>query len=136
VDLIVDANILFAALIRNNKTSDLLFREELHLFTPEYIFSEVSKYNSLILKRTNRTKQDLKKFWNILEKQIQAFPLSEMKARIKEATKISPDPKDIQYFALALHLNASIWSNDKALKTQSKVKIFSTEDLLRHFDLL
>ena len=46
-----------------------------------------------------------------------------------EAEKISPGLKDTQYLALALKLNCAIWSNDKKLKKQDKVKIFSTEDL-------
>ena len=35
------------------------------------------------------------------------------------------------YFALALKLNCGIWSNDKKLKNQDKVKVYSTEDLLK-----
>ena len=35
------------------------------------------------------------------------------------------------YFALELKLNWGIWSNDKKLKEQNKVKVYSTEDLLK-----
>ncbi|MGC9200887.1 MAG: PIN domain-containing protein [Candidatus Aenigmatarchaeota archaeon] len=43
---------------------------------------------------------------------------------------MSPDVNDIQYFSLALKMNVPIWSNDKKLKQQSKVKVFSTKDLI------
>ncbi|MEK6928390.1 MAG: hypothetical protein AABW65_00335 [Nanoarchaeota archaeon] len=33
-------------------------------------------------------------------------------------------------FALALKLDCAIWSNDKKLNEQDKVKIYSTEDLI------
>lgn len=135
MDLIVDANILFAALIKDGKTSDLLFREELHLFTPEFILTEFTKYKKLLLKKTHRTKEDFQKLLELLERQINVFPFSEIKPYIKKASKLSPDPKDVPYFALALLLNASIWSNDKALKQQSSIKIFSTDDLIKHFKL-
>lgn len=135
MDLIVDANILFAALIKESKTSNLLFREELHLFTPEFIFTEFAKYEKLLLKKTHRTKEDFKKLLELFERQINVFPLSEIKHYIKQASMISPDPKDVQYFALALLLNASIWSNDKPLKQQSIIKIFSTSGLIEHFKL-
>ena len=46
-----------------------------------------------------------------------------------EAKKLSPDPKDTEYLALALKLNCAFWSNDKKLKTQNKIKVYSTEDL-------
>ncbi|PIN85274.1 MAG: hypothetical protein COV47_03030 [Candidatus Diapherotrites archaeon CG11_big_fil_rev_8_21_14_0_20_37_9] len=42
--------------------------------------------------------------------------------------KISPDPKDVPYFALALKLRCPIWTNDKLLKKQKKVKIISTSE--------
>jgi len=47
-----------------------------------------------------------------------------------EAEKFSPDEKDIMYLALALKLKSAVWSNDKKLKTQDKVKVYSTNDLL------
>ena len=50
---------------------------------------------------------------------------------IDEAESISPDPYDIDYFALALKFDCAIWSNDKKLKQQNKIKIFSTKDLLQ-----
>ncbi|MBI5399423.1 hypothetical protein HZB07_02230 [Candidatus Saganbacteria bacterium] len=135
MDLVVDANILFAALIKNSKTSDLLFREELHLFTPEFIFTEFSKYRKFLLSKTHRSKDDFQKLFELFERQISVFPLSEILPSINKALKISPDPKDVPYFALAIMLNAAIWSNDKLLKNQSDVKIFSTEDLIEHFAL-
>ena len=135
MDLIVDANILFAALIKESKTSDLLFREELHLFTPEFIFIEFAKYKGLLLEKTHRSKDDFQNLLELFERQITVYPLSEIKPYLIKASNISPDPKDVPYCALALLLNASIWSNDKMLKQQSIIKIFSTEDLINHFNI-
>ena len=44
--------------------------------------------------------------------------------------KLAPHPKDAEYFALALRFVFPIWSNEKAFKKQSKVKVFSTSDLV------
>jgi len=46
----------------------------------------------------------------------------------------SPDPKDAQYLALAMKYGIPIWSNDKRLKRQSIVKVFSTEELIRFIE--
>ncbi len=43
---------------------------------------------------------------------------------------LAPHARDVQYFALALSFNAAIWSNEKAFKKQSKVKVFSTSELI------
>ena len=48
-----------------------------------------------------------------------------------DAENLTPDPDDMAYFAIALRLNCAIWSNDKKLKEQSKVKIFNTYELTR-----
>ena len=54
-----------------------------------------------------------------------------------EADKISPDPKDIVYLALAIALKSSIWSNDKNLKqSQTKITIYSTDQLIKKTDFI
>ena len=65
----------------------------------------------------------------IIQRRIRLIPYEEFEPFMEEAEKISPDLKDTQYLALALKLNCAIWSNDKKLEKQDKVKIFSTEDL-------
>ena len=66
----------------------------------------------------------------VLERKIKLIPLEEIEPFIKIAEKTCPDKKDAHYFALALKLNCGIWSNDKQLKSQDKVKIYSTGDIL------
>ena len=39
-------------------------------------------------------------------------------------------PKDVEYFALALRFDFPIWSNEKGFKKQTKVKVFSTSELI------
>ena len=57
--------------------------------------------------------------------------LDKFKGFWEEAERISPDPDDVEYIAVALSFGCTIWSNDKDLKEkQSKVKVFSTADLI------
>jgi len=42
MDLVIDANIIFAALIKDDFTRFLLFREHIKLYTPEFIFTEMN----------------------------------------------------------------------------------------------
>ena len=50
--------------------------------------------------------------------------------KIPEAKEISPHLKDVEYFALALKLGCGIWSREKAFRDQSRVKVYSTGELL------
>jgi predicted nucleic acid-binding protein len=45
------------------------------------------------------------------------------------------DPKDIDYVALAYKLNCPLWTNDKNLKKLNSIKVFSTEDLLKIYNI-
>jgi predicted nucleic acid-binding protein len=72
-------------------------------------------------------------FLSLISLRIEFIPYSELKKFALEAEKISPDINDMEYFALALKLNCAIWTNDKKLKTQIKIKIYSTEELLKIF---
>ena len=133
MDVIIDANILFAALIKESITSDLLFKNNLHLYAPEFIFEEFKKYKELIKKKTKRTEEEFYKLLDLFGRRINLIPKEETKQFIKAARIISPDKKDTAYFALALKLKCGLWSNDKKLKKQNIVMIYFTEDLINMF---
>ena len=130
MELVVDANILFAALIKVSATSDLIVDNSLNLFSVEFIFEEFEKYKDLIKEKTERTENEFDRFMEIIKKRITLIPYEEFDLFIDETEKFSPDLKDTEYLALAMKLKCALWSNDKKLKTQDKVKIYSTEDLI------
>ena len=133
MDLVVDANILFASLIKKDMTSDILFDNNINLYAPEFIFSEFEKYKDYIKNKTERTDEEFNELMDLFERKVSLVPLEEIKPYLEEAEKLSLDPKDISYIALALKLNIPIWSNDKGLKKQNKIKIYSTTDLIHFF---
>jgi len=129
MDLIIDANVLFSALIKDSFAYNLLFSGSFHLFTPEYIFTELEKHKEEILKKTERTDEEFFRLLETLKRRIVIFPLEELAPYVEEAEKLTPDPDDMAYFALALKLNCAIWSNDKKLKEQDKIKVYHTHEL-------
>jgi len=129
--LVVDANILFAALIKKGSTAELLISDKLQLFAPEFLFTEFTKYEELILKKTHRSHEEFNQLLEILKEQITIIPKKKITPFIYKAEKISPDPKDTVYLALAFALKSNIWSNDKRLKQgQEIITVFSTEELI------
>src|SRR3989344_3852605 len=129
MDLVVDANVLFSALIKDGFAYDILFNSSFRLFTPEYIFTELEKHKDEIIKKTERTKEEFFRLIETLERRIAIIPLEELIPYIKEAETLTPDPDDMTYFALALKLNCTIWSNDKKMKEQNKIKVYHTNEL-------
>jgi predicted nucleic acid-binding protein len=133
MELVIDANILFSALIRDSFTYELLFREDLKLYAPDFLMKEFKKYEPMILRKTCRTRENFIEILHIMNEVITTVPKHEYSAFIKNAVLISPDEKDVMYFASALRLGCGIWSNDKKLKEQSDVPVYSTEDIIREF---
>lgn len=130
MDLVIDANILFSVLIKKGKTEELLFKDTLHLFAPEFLFDEFEKYRKLIKDKTKRNDKDFDRLMRILREKINVVPNEETEKFILKAKNICPDENDVDYFALALKLNCSVWSNDKALKNQRQIDVISTEELI------
>jgi predicted nucleic acid-binding protein len=132
MELVVDANVLFSSLIKDGVTRNLLFDDRLQLYTPEYIFQEIFEHIAEIeMKTHSKRKKIIRIIQQLLtESDMRIISLHEMKAYREYAKQISPDPKDIPYVAAALKLNCAIWSNDKELQTQKRIKVYSTKDLM------
>ena len=127
--LVVDANIVIASLIKEGKTAELLINPSISLFAPEFIKEEILKHKDEILEKTQRKNNQFEDILEEILSIIRIVSKERIDKFISRAKGISPDPKDKAYFALALMLNIPIWSNDKRLKEQAKIKVYSTEEI-------
>ncbi|MHA1360808.1 MAG: PIN domain-containing protein [Candidatus Helarchaeota archaeon] len=128
---VIDANILLAALIKKSVTADLLTVGNLALYAPEFLLEEFRKYEDLILKKTHRSLEEFQQFLGFIKRRIKFVPIKNIVAQLEKATLITPDPKDTVYLALALTLDARIWSNDKRLKKkQNIIPVFNTSEII------
>ena len=133
MELIVDANVFFSALIKEGVKRELILNDKLKLFTPEYIFEELLEHLQELEIKTRANRIQIE---NIIQKLldepgIYIITLNSIKSYRKKANEISPDTKDVPYFAATLKIKCGIWSNDKELKKQKHIKIYSTSDLLK-----
>jgi len=129
MELVIDSNILFAALLKDSGTSDILFKHK--LYAPEFIFEEFRKYGDYLKGKTKRTEEDFNELFGLFERNVILVPKEEIVPFIEKAERISPDEKDVPYMALALKLKCGIWSNDLALKRQKIIRVYSTEEVIR-----
>ena len=74
--------------------------------------------------------QDFEAFVGVLKLRVRFIPLELFLDKVPEAKVLAPHLKDVEYFALALKLDCPLWSNEKAFKKQSRVKVFSTSKLI------
>ena len=132
MELIIDANILMSALISTEgKTYDLMFNDRIKLFSPEFLLEEVKKHKEEILPKAKLSEYEFELFLSIISSRIEFIPYTKFEDFISQAEKITPDPNDVEYVALALKLKCDIWTNDKEFKKQDKVKVYSTSELIK-----
>jgi len=91
MDLVIDANVLFSALIKDGFAYNLLFTGLFHIFAPEYIFSELEKHKEELLKKTEQTDEEFFRLVETLKRRIVIVPLEELVHYVEDASEITPD---------------------------------------------
>ena len=135
MQVVIDANIVIAMLINPSKIIDIFFNNRLEIFAPELLFEELKNNKEEIIKKSKLKEEWFDLFYTILKNNIIIIPEEEFLNYREKAEAICPDPKDIVYFALALYLKCSIWTNEKKLRNQEGIKIFATKDLIDLFNI-
>jgi len=132
--IVVDANILFSALIKDSKTREIIIYSDECMIFPSYIYDEIKKHKHTLVKKSELPEKDFNKLLQLLFDKIIVVPDNILKKHKYEAIKIAKDidPDDALFIACALaYPNSVIWSNDKQLKNQSKVRVMNTEEIIR-----
>jgi len=134
IDLVVDANILFSFFKSDSTTRQIITNFRLFkLHAPEIALEEIIKHKSLICNKAKISDIEFIELVEYLKTFIKFEDENTYKKFLPKAKQISPDLNDVAYFALALKFNCSIWSNEKQLKKQSIINIFSTSELINLF---
>ena len=133
MELVIDTNILYSYFWKQSFTRKVLLSQKIRLVAPEFALEEINKYQQDIMDKTKITLQDFKLMRKDLALAVEFIPLEEYSDFLKKALHFSPDPNDVDFFALALKHDLAIWSNDISLKKQEKVAVFSTHDLFDKF---
>lgn len=134
MQLVVDSNVLLAALIKSGFTRNLLLDSRLNLTSPEHLLFETLKHikeDKEVRSKILLNDSELEELFSYLMQRIEIKPEESYSFFIEEALKIVPHAKDAPFIALALSLNCPLWSNEKALKKQSKAKVLSTEEIIK-----
>ena len=131
MELVVDANVLFAAFIKESHTRHLLLNSGCNLFIPDFFFEEFNKHQGALREKTGLSEDQLRDLMSqiLVFGNIRTVSVSEYSAFLEKAKMFSLDIADVPYFALALKLGCAIWSNDKKLQEQKVVKVQTTAGL-------
>ena len=134
MELVVDATVLFAAIIGRGKTFRLFFEDKLRLVASSYLIEEFTKNIGTIAEICGRAESEVIEIFEILKERIEILPIVKFPVEIQsKAEKLAPHSKDVPYFALALYLGSAIWSREDDFNKQDEVKVYSTPKLVDMF---
>ncbi len=127
--VVVDTNILFSIFTNDEYFKKFLFDNDIQLFAPERVILELDKYSDRICELSGFTKEE----FNLM---LQALPDVVTFRKISKETLSNlqdklVDSKDVPFLALAIELGVPILSEDKHLKKQGLVKVYTFEELKR-----
>jgi len=104
--------------------------EILEPFTPSFCIDELNEHKGLICEKSKLSDSEFEEVLDDLLIFVKVYSLLEYKEFLLDVNALSPDPDDIDLFALALKLDCPLWAQEKAFNTQSRVKVVSTSDLI------
>jgi predicted nucleic acid-binding protein len=134
LEVVIDSNCLISALIKKQKSRELICSFGLRLVAPEELIFETVNHKREIIKKAGISGDDFDSLINVLLSNIHVVPDTEFKKFRFRAKKLVSHQEDAPFIALALSKRISLWSDDKALKKQSIVKVYSTKDLIQLLD--
>ena len=135
--LVVDANIVIAAIIRQSTTRKIIEKSSLELFAPMGLIDELASHQDIILVRSSLTEIQYEYLKERMLKLIHLVRHTTIRKCEAEAYRQigHQDLKDIIYVATVLCTNADgIWTNDTDFNV-TDVDIYSTTDILHYFNL-
>lgn len=127
----VDANILFASLVKEGTTRKIWFNPGLRLFAPEFIIVEFLKYKKTIERKSGLGAGEFRRLLELAVSQIHLIPDRDLKPYLSAAASLSDDAKDWLYLACALKEDSPLWTNDNGFRKQKRVKTRTTEEMVK-----
>ena len=135
MQLVMDANVLFSALLKAGMTRRLLFDRRLSLYAPRFLLEEFRKNAGRLQKRSRLPKKEFVELNRMLLSRIHWVPDPEINPFLPAARHLCSDAKDVPYLACALAVGADLWSRDRDLR-QPRVKVWETAELAEWLETL
>lgn len=131
--IVVDANVVIAALAKQSITKEVLLYPFIDYYTPDFLLDELEEHKEEIISKMHTDKPGYQKALGTLTSKLKIVNRNAYVQYLSQAYEIigKLDKDDEPYIAVALSIKADgIWSYDPDFKHQKAVKLFSTGELL------
>ena len=118
--LVIDTNLIFSALLSNTSAiRDVLLDDSFTFYAPNFIIAEIFKHQRKMLALSKLTDVEFFTFFNRIVDNVKFIPFNFISIECRQLAYnlcYDVDLKDIPFVALALELNAPLYTGDNKLK--------------------
>jgi predicted nucleic acid-binding protein len=137
MNIILDTNILFAAIIKDSVVRKIILDYEGCFITQIEMLNEFENHKAYLIKKSGLSQYDFNILLNALLEKLIVVPKSIYSLYLKKAYAIIKDidVNDVAFIACALHYDKCIfWSNDLKLKEQKTITVYTTEEMIQYLE--
>ncbi|MFH1306567.1 MAG: PIN domain-containing protein [Candidatus Micrarchaeota archaeon] len=137
MNIIMDSNVLFSALIKKSATRRIILEFDGEFLFPSFIFEEMKKHEEELVMKSHMKEKDFDKLLGLILKKVIIVPKEAFLKHRKKALDIvgKIDPDDAVFIACALeYQDCIIWSDDKKLKKITQIKVLNTKEIIQILD--
>jgi len=131
--IIVDASVLLAGLFKEGVVRDILLNfEDAEFLAPSYIREEVERHIQDVVSRTGKPEATVRAVLDDLFAAIDLVPPEAYSGSMEEARGLARSARafgDEDYIALALALDAPVWTLDRDFRRTSAIKTLPTSEI-------
>jgi len=130
--ILVDANRIVAALLKQSTTRNILLDEAFEFVSPDYILSEIEEHRDELQQKAKLMKEEFDILLALLFERITILPKSSYASFIDDCKETIEDIDDVPYLAACLASKSlGIWSHDPHILKQKRVGVFTNIDMLK-----
>jgi predicted nucleic acid-binding protein len=129
---VLDTNVILKALIKDSIVRGILLHSGHEFLVPEHAIDETRKYFDMVADESGLSKDEIASVFDVLVADMTVIPADKALLNWSEAEEVMAqvDKGDIPIVAASLSVSCDgIWSDDRHLRRQSKVRVMTTKDV-------
>ena len=132
MEVVVDTNVIISALLRDGLTRRILLLAPFEMYTVPFTKQEIENHKGELLHKSGLDEDSFGHLLDLIFAKMVVVDREVLEPFRKRAGSILKDidPADAPFLALAMALDCPVWSNDRDLKKQRVVKVYTTQEIL------